>query len=1065
MVAIKMFKNIHWKQLRKNPIASAISILSLTTAALPVYAAPCAGGAGIDLVVNGSANSCSADEVSYQSITVQNGATVTQNNPVKLTPNPALRFTGIKVEAGAQYKFGAPGGNNDLEIHGQQNGSTYGESYAFVVADAKAEVVAGRVAVNAGSSNAKASVFGLLSRSQGTLNIQANEVNVSLTASGGAGGVNAWDGGKVNISGAGSNLSMTKIDVTGKSTPVGIGARSGGQVTLDLVDITSVGKGSLFSPSSYNIGVHTAGRGTLVDFKGGDIVTRANDTFSYAGTGIRAQELSRVNVRGYNTSAGAGHLKIETSTMDSRGIRATGNAAVAINSDKYADFVTTIQTHGSIADGINAGRLGSTTGSGQIVGHAGEIGAQYSGSSVTIYGETHITTDGNNSYSLRLIGDGASINLLALEGQGRSTVHSASTAVRFSFGNGYSVNEDGGTDVRSQSMTLEQVDLTTDGLSGSWARANSGTGMLSDTNGNNTWTTGHLIQVGDHSGDVGIQSERFGAMTVADSVRNAQLTLRNSTATAADGKDLLNVTYGGGTDLVTDKVSSSFTLNAENGTILDGRIFTDETLDVHNQPSTTTLNLNSQSKWYTTKDSANVLRESNLTHLNVNSGHVYLNDRASWEDSSGKPVTGQPASYVSVRVQTLGGDGGTFYFHSDVANGLTDKLVVTGNAAASGKHYVSVRNDGAQATNGNETLPIIETHGGNAQFVSAQVLGNGTVSQQNAELGGYEYAVRQKAGTNDWELYAVPKITQSARAVVNFVNVNYLMSYIDMQTLLQRMGQLRQGVNTDKDVWIRTFGGKLDGFSGGGKLDGFDMGYYGMQAGVDKQLEVNGGTVYVGVMGGYTRGNPDYAYGDGKAQAYHVGVYGTYVNEDDYYVDAALRYTHMQNRFDVLDTQQNKVHGSGSTNGVGFSVEGGKRFYLQDAQSKQGLYVEPQLQYIYNRQGSDTVHNSNGLVVGLDSVNSNMLRVSALVGYAVKEGSNPLDAYAKIGYAHEFDGKSSYTLNGSREQHNFGQSMLDLGVGINAQVNNQHNFFLELGYTHGERFDSKQINAGYRFVF
>ncbi|RUS68291.1 Pertactin autotransporter [Saezia sanguinis] len=1059
---------------KKSQMACAISVLGLSMTAFSAYAAPCTVDVNSRIVLS-DGSACTSDSASnLRQIQITNGTVDQsgQNTDLTITANTSdidatgSRFTGISaVGASSHYVFGSvANGNNNLTITGTQAGTTYGEAQGIVSrTSSSVKIYANQLNITTTSTNTAAGrTFGMYAYSGGNIEIEANEVNINQMGQNINIGIEAANNSQVVIRGKSGNLSMTNITINGNSNSYALSAGANSLLQLDLINIQSTGSGS----SAYGIGIHARGAGALLEFKGGDI----SSSGSHAGTGIRTFELGTVDVKGYSTALGGGHFNIYTGSMDARGIRATGGSTVKVNTDQYADFVTTIHTTGAISDGLNAGRLR----------HGGEPGAQYSSSNITTYGETHIQTDGTSSYGIRLMGDGAAIQMLSVPGQqGRSTLHSASTAVRFNFGNGYSTNQDGSTAIRPQTAILESVDITTDGQTGSFALGNNRNstlcqlvGGLCDLNGNNTWTTGHLIQVGDHQGDVGVQGSGSYAITVADAVKDGVLTLRDSTATAADGKDLLNVTYGGGTALVTDKVSSSFTLNAEQGSILRGSIFTDTTPDdITGESSSTTLNLSGNSEWYVTRD-------SNVTNLNLSNGHVYLNEHAQWRGAGGSPMPGQPTGYTTLTVNHLNGSNGTLYFHSDISNGVTDKLVVTETNATSGTHYVYVKNDGSQVTTGTETLAIIETQGGSAQFLSGQVQADGSAATRKAELGGYLYDVRQQAGTQNWELYAVPAdpllpadprnpgaaITQPATAAANFMNVSYLMGYIDMQTLLQRMGQLRQGVNTDKDVWIRTFGGQLDGF-GGGKLTNFDMDYYGIQGGTDTQLDVDNGRVYIGVMGGYSQGKPNYTFGSGKAHAYHVGVYGTYINDDDYYIDGVLRYTRMKNEFDVVDTQMSMIHGSASTNGFSFSVEGGKRFYLQDNSSKQGFYLEPQLQYIYSHQGSDTVHSTNGLRVGLGSYDSNMLRASVLAGYAIRENDNPVDAYIKVGYLHEFSGNTSYTLNYSKESHDFGQSMLDLGIGINAQFNKAHNLFAELGYTNGSRFDSKQINVGYRFAF
>lgn len=86
-------------------------------------------------------------------------------------------------------------------------------------------------------------------------------------------------------------------------------------------------------------------------------------------------------------------------------------------------------------------------------------------------------------------------------------------------------------------------------------------------------------------------------------------------------------------------------------------------------------------------------------------------------------------------------------------------------------------------------------------------------------------------------------------------HIAYLTTYIENQTLLQRLGDLRNseaaGVKSD-GFWMKGFGGKLSAFSGS-TMKGFDMTYTGTQLGIDKNIDIQDGRLLVGIMAGFTR--------------------------------------------------------------------------------------------------------------------------------------------------------------------------------------------------------------------
>lgn len=410
--------------------------------------------------------------------------------------------------------------------------------------------------------------------------------------------------------------------------------------------------------------------------------------------------------------------------------------------------------------------------------------------------------------------------------------------------------------------------------------------------------------------------------------------------------------------------------------------------------------------------------------------------------------------FSTLTTDTLKGSG-LFNIRTDIVGQKGDLVVV--NNMAEGNYKLNVTNQGSAETTGTETLTVVKTGtGSTAQFSLAN----------NVELGGYQYNLRPtQASATNFELYSTGKPTSTAEAASSFLNIGYLTNYIENQTLLQRLGDLRNsevaGVKSD-GLWIKGFGGKLSAFSGG-SMRGFDMSYTGTQLGIDKNIDIQNGRLLVGVMAGFTRTNPNYKEGDGTGKNYTAGLYATYLNDNGIYVDNVIKYNSMHNQFNVKDTAGNSVKGTGKTQGIMLSTELGKRFWLSN--NKQGLYIEPQAQLSYGYQNGDTVHASNGLKVGLSHYNSTLARVSGIVGYQI-QGENPINVYVKTGVVREMSGGSSYRFNnGEKKGHTFRSSWFDNGIGANVTINKKHNIYAEADYATGGNFDNAMLNIGYRYSF
>ncbi|UYZ85076.1 autotransporter outer membrane beta-barrel domain-containing protein [Entomomonas sp. E2T0] len=435
----------------------------------------------------------------------------------------------------------------------------------------------------------------------------------------------------------------------------------------------------------------------------------------------------------------------------------------------------------------------------------------------------------------------------------------------------------------------------------------------------------------------------------------------------------------------------------------------------------------------------NMIDSSDVTNLTLNNSTVNFTN----------------SNFTTLTTDSLQGNG-LFNIHTDIVGQTGDLIVV--NGTATGNHRLNVVNNGSAATDGTETLTVVSTGLNQASFSLAN----------KVELGAYEYGLRASpTAANDVELYSTGQrsLTTTAQAAGSFLNIGYLTNYIENQTLLQRLGDLRNNeamsVKTG-GLWLKSFGGKLSSFSGTA-LDGFDMSYMGTQGGIDKQLDVANGNLVVGAMAGFTRTNPNYRGGDGNGKNYIAGLYATYFLDNGLYVDTVLKYNSMRNHFNVKDTAGTGIKGTGKTSGVNLSTEVGKRFWLGERNTS--FYIEPQAQLTYGYQDGDTVHASNGLKVGLSHYNSILGRVSGVIGYQV-QGENPVNVYLKSGIVREMSGGATYKFNDSSKQdHSFRSSWFDNGIGINMNLNKQHNIYAEFDYAKGNHFDKKQLDVGYRYSF
>lgn len=820
----------------------------------------------------------------------------------------------------------------------------------------------------------------------------------------------------------------TTVNVTGTATASGILIRGASSLKAEALTVNLTGDGGF--------GLSVSNAGTRVDLGSGS-------TLSTQGRGSHAIRVHALNGResSRRTSLTANQLTLNT----------TGDSAYGLNlqADSLANLGSgsTITTTGANAFGIwNFGELTADNLTINATG-SGSVGLEVRQNGVADIGPgSHVTSA--QAGSIVASGTSAIINFKGTAEQ-RNSLHS---------GGAYAAS----AQTSGSYVTLDETDITSANMA-LWAL-----------------NAGHIS-----ANNVSIRSAvnpraALYAMTGGEINLTGNIDITMASPDQFAIATQYNAGYAQGVVNIDGKLNmtgsvysrSGFVdLALQPGSVWEGAAISD---GLNQGYLNTTLN---KSDWY-------VSANSNVDRLNMNKGRIDFTRSISASDYSTLTVADLSGSgNFNMRVD-LAGEG-------DGINNHGDKLVVTNSSQ--GDFTLSFVNQGSLATTGHELLTVAETPDGIANFTTAS----------DIELGGYLYSVR-KTGTN-WELYSsgaasapepepapdpapdpapepapapqpapepepepepepaptpAPPITTTADAGGNFLHVSYLMNYVETQTLFQRLGDIRQD-NAKGNVWLRGFGGKLNTFSGG-RLSDFEMGYSGYQFGADKHLadDIN---VSGGLFMGTTHASPHYRGGEGTAKSEHVGGYLTWVADNGFYVDQVVKINRIRNQFKVKDSQQNLVSGQAKSTGFTFSVEAGRRFHFSP--DDQGFYLEPQAQITAGRQKGSQTRASNGLVIAFKDYYSVNGRAGALAGYSQKSGATNYNVYFKTGVEREFSASMQYALNGSTEKADFSGNALRNGLGVSADIDTAHHLYLEADLTTGQRFDQRQLNAGYRFSF
>ncbi|WP_218775753.1 autotransporter outer membrane beta-barrel domain-containing protein [Pseudomonas syringae] len=403
--------------------------------------------------------------------------------------------------------------------------------------------------------------------------------------------------------------------------------------------------------------------------------------------------------------------------------------------------------------------------------------------------------------------------------------------------------------------------------------------------------------------------------------------------------------------------------------------------------------------------------------------------------------------FHTLSLNALSGSG-TFGMRVDLDNGVGDLIDVNGQA--SGQFALQVRNTGVEVISADmEPLKVVHTEGGDAQF---SLIGG------RVDLGAYSYLLEQQG--NDWFVVGKDKVispsTQSALALYSAAPAIWRS---ELSTLRSRMGEVR--ASGKAGGWMRAYGNRLNATTREGVS--YQQKQSGLSLGADAPVDVNGGRLVVGVLGGYSSSGLDMSRGTtGKVDSFYAGAYGTWLSDEGYYVDGALKLNRFRNKADVAMSDASKSKGDYTNTGIGGWVEVGRHLKLAD-----DYFLEPfaQLSSVVV-QGQD-MRLDNGMKAKSDRTQSILGKVGTSLGrtVALKDGG-VVQPYVRAAFAQEFSRRNEVRVNDTTFDNSLFGSRAELGAGVSVSLSERVQLHADLDYMKGRHIEQPWgVNAGLRFAF
>ena len=346
---------------------------------------------------------------------------------------------------------------------------------------------------------------------------------------------------------------------------------------------------------------------------------------------------------------------------------------------------------------------------------------------------------------------------------------------------------------------------------------------------------------------------------------------------------------------------------------------------------------------------------------------------------------------------------------------------------------------------------ILYNNGDNSDLLTENRPGNDII---NNIFGNNEDAVNYKLVNIEEKT-----LSNAGKTILNMTKANYDVA-VFMGRLDKRMGDVHYLNKNDDGIWFRLRHDRIEkdlGYTVDGNM--YELGY-------DKLFLRDDGQERLGLAFDYMKGSTSYDDIAGKGNNSRKGIwlYDTWIGDDGHYSDYILKWGHLENDFEVFDTEKlNLIKGNYDNDVFSTSVEYG---YMQNL--KNDWYITPQVQLqLAKVTGADytTNQNTNVHVDGIDSI---IGRAGFKLGRNF--GDNKKNTfYLKADVLREFLGEQFVSVKDVTSDNEYvgfkydhSDYWYDVGFGFNIETKKDSYAFLDVERRFGNgNKNSYQINGGF----
>jgi len=294
-----------------------------------------------------------------------------------------------------------------------------------------------------------------------------------------------------------------------------------------------------------------------------------------------------------------------------------------------------------------------------------------------------------------------------------------------------------------------------------------------------------------------------------------------------------------------------------------------------------------------------------------------------------------------------------------------------------------------------------------------------------------------------------PVLTPSAATALGMFNATPSVWYGELTTLRTRLGDTRLG-EQEGGAWVRAIGGQLKMHDANG--EGYSQNQSGISVGVDNAMNIGDNSkMLLGVFSGYSRSDLDFTRNSsGTIDSTFVGGYSTFILQNGWFIDNVIKANNFSSHTNARMSDGTLVDGSDSTQGVGLSVELGRRINFN-----QGWFIEPSAQISTLWVKGADYHLSNGLQANSDQASSKQGALHTVLGRTLKlQNGMQIQPWVRASLIEEFAKNNKVSINDNAFNNDMSGLRGEFTLGTSAQVTKDLQIYTEANYSKGERIET-----------